>query len=223
MSPEIRTTCQKVDDHPYTFSGKIPNTFSRSPHCSLPNWLSKAGQTPKFRPMAIPNFVYQTAFAIAFLNTLLVLWTLCKIIHSLPGLGSKQKRHEYSIATSSICFKYLMIKPCPWIKVHGLDQLEESWREVAKTGTPYILANHNSKLDSLLITGLLPVWLGPKMRSLIKEALFSEPLFGGICSAVGHFPVYYKGTTEGMRREHILTYICNSTGTFLTCPTLIML
>lgn len=62
---------------------------------------------------------------------------------------------------------------------------------------PFIVANHNSKLDSLLITALLPTSLGPRMRSLVKLALFREPLFGAICSAVGHFPVYFKGTASG--------------------------
>lgn len=90
-----------------------------------------------------------------------------------------------------------MLKPCPWLRIHGLEQVEENWNEMAKSGAPFLLANHNSKLDSLLITALLPLWLGPKMRSLIKKDLFSEPLFGAICTAVGHFPVFFKSTAEG--------------------------
>lgn len=150
----------------------------------------------------LPTAVYQAAFALSFLCSLVVVWTVCKIIHLLPGLGDKRKRHEYCIATASLGFKHIMLQPCSWMKLHGLDQLEKDWTEVSKSGAPYIIANHNSKLDSLLATALLPTWVGPKMRSLIKEALFAEPLFGGICESVGHFPVYFKGSSEG---KHVPT------------------
>lgn len=149
--------------------------------------------------MALPNLFYQVGFGLAFLNTLLVLWTVCKLIHILPGLGPLSQRHAYSIALSSTCFNYLLIKACPWVKLRGLPELEQAWAQMAAEGAaPFVIANHNSKLDSLLITALLPTWLGPRMRSLIKLALFSEPLFGGICTAVGHFPVYFKGSKAGM-------------------------
>lgn len=149
--------------------------------------------------MGLPIIFYQVGFGVAFLTTLLVLWTLCKIIHILPGLGSLSQRHSYSIAISSTCFNYLLIKACPWIKLRGLPELEEAWKEMAQAeAAPFVIANHNSKLDSLLITALLPTWLGPRMRSLIKLALFNEPLFGGICTAVGHFPVYFKGSKAGI-------------------------
>lgn len=95
-----------------------------------------------------------------------------------------------------------MLAPCPWVKVHGLEELEKAWGEMGQGNAPYVIANHNSKLDSLLITALLPVNLGPRMRSLIKEALFYEPLFGGICEAVGHFPVYFNGSKEGKLEFH---------------------
>lgn len=147
--------------------------------------------------MTLPSIFFRIGFAFAFLNALLAIWTVCKIIHLLPGLGDKRKRHEYSIMASSLGFKWLMLKPCPWMRIHGLPELEEAWREMGREGSPFVLANHNSKLDSLLITALLPTWLGPGMRSLIKLALFSEPLFGGICHAVGHFPVYFKGSAAG--------------------------
>lgn len=68
---------------------------------------------------------------------------------------------------------------------------------MGKDGAPFVLANHNSKLDSLMITGLLPPYISSRMRSLIKLALFNEPLFGGICHSVGHFPVYFKGNAAG--------------------------
>lgn len=142
---------------------------------------------------------YQVAFALNFLNCLLVLWTLCKILHWLPGLGDRRRRESRCIALSSFCFRNLMLAPCPWVNICGLNQLYADWRSMDSDPdrAPYVLANHNSKLDSLLITALLPPTLGPRMRSLIKLALFSEPLFGGICSSVGHFPVFFKGAGAG--------------------------
>lgn len=99
-----------------------------------------------------------------------------------------------------------MLMPSPWLRIHGLPELQEAWREIEQEkGAPFIIANHNSKLDSLLVTALLPTSLGPRMRSLIKLALFREPLFGAICSAVGHFPVYFKGTAAG-RLTALLPY-----------------
>lgn len=148
--------------------------------------------------MAFPSILFQVLFACNFLNCLLILWTICKFIHLIPGLGPLQQREQYCIAVSSVCFRYLMLFPSPWLRVHGLPELQEAWKEMeSEKNAPFIIANHNSKLDSLVITALLPRSLGPRMRSLIKLALFREPLFGGICSAVGHFPVYFKGTTEG--------------------------
>lgn len=146
----------------------------------------------------LPKVFFQAAFALIFFNCLLTLWVICKLIHNVPFLGSLKKRHEYSIYASSTCFNYLMIKPCTWIRIHGLPELFEAWNQMAQEkAAPFVIANHNSKLDSLMITGLLPPTLGLRMRSLIKLALFNEPLFGGICKAVGHFPVYYKGSASG--------------------------
>lgn len=148
--------------------------------------------------MTLVNKLSQLAFALAFLNCLLVTWMLTMMVHVVPFLGSRRQRESYSIAISSLMFRYLMVKPCPWIRVRGVNELYESLAEAGKErAAPYIIANHNSKLDSLLITALLPTWLGPRLRSLIKKALFDEPLFGGICERVGHFAVYYKGAKEG--------------------------
>lgn len=148
--------------------------------------------------MSVRDTFFQGLFAINFLNTLIVLYVITKIIHNVPFLGSKRKRHEYSIFWSALCFKYLMLKMSPWIRIHGLNELMEAWKQMAKEKyAPFMISNHNSKLDSLMLTGLLPTWLGPRMRAMIKLALFDEWLFGWICKAVGHFPVYFKGSQSG--------------------------
>lgn len=90
-----------------------------------------------------------------------------------------------------------MLRPCPWLKVHGLDEFESILKQMDGQAAPFFIANHNSKLDSLLITAILPATVSSRMRSLIKLALFNEPLFGGVCKAVGHFPVYFRGSATG--------------------------
>lgn len=148
--------------------------------------------------MSVVNMLCQVAFALAFVNCLLVTWMLTKLVHMAPMLGTQRQREARCIAISSLTFRYLMLAPCAWIRVHGVGELHAALAEAgAQRGAPYIIANHNSKLDSLLVTALLPTWIGPRLRSLIKAALFDEPLFGAICRRVGHFAVYYKGAREG--------------------------
>ncbi|CAN8069894.1 unnamed protein product [Agarophyton chilense] len=137
-------------------------------------------------------------FALSFLICMLATWFVTKVLHLLPLIGDRPRREQLSIAVSSTLFWYLMLLPCPWIQLHGLRQLHKAWAEMGgEDRAPFVIANHNSKLDSLLITALLPTSLGPRMRSLIKQALFSEPLFGGICERVGHFAVHFRGSREG--------------------------
>lgn len=147
--------------------------------------------------MRLPNVFYQVLFGLNFVNCLFQLWLVLKLVYLVPFFGSKKRQEEISIKLSTLYFRYLMLWPCPWLKIHGLHELIPAWKAMNGESAPYIVANHNSKLDSLLITAILPTFLGPRMRSLIKLALFSEPLFGGICAAVGHFPVYYKGSASG--------------------------
>lgn len=71
-----------------------------------------------------------------------------------------------------------MLAPCWWIKFVGLDDLVRGFHEAfAASGTPYVLSNHNSMVDSLVGTAIMPPAVSSKMRSLIKLALFSEPLY----------------------------------------------
>jgi hypothetical protein len=140
----------------------------------------------------------RAAFAVAFVACLSTIWVVCHIVHALPGFGTKRDRHGYCVIVSQLCFRYIMLAPCSaWIPLVGLHEVDAAWLEAAKTGTPYVLSNHNSMLDSLLVTSLIPAKVSFHLRSLIKLALFDEPVFGYICNAVGHFPVFFKGSKDG--------------------------
>jgi hypothetical protein len=130
----------------------------------------------------------RVAFGLAFAVCLSTIWVVAHIVHVAPGLGSKRDRHGYCVVVSQLCFRYIMLAPCcAWISLVGLTDVDAAWREAAETGTPYVLSNHNSMLDSLLVTALIPAKVSFHLRSLIKLALFQEPVFGYICSAVGMF------------------------------------
>lgn len=122
----------------------------------------------------------RVGFGLAFATCLVTLWTLCHLVHLLGGclgLRTKRERHAVCVMLSQKCFRYLMLAPCPWVNLVGVRELEEGFREAAQGGTPYVLANHNSMADSLLVTALIPADISRNMRSLIKLALFSEPLY----------------------------------------------
>jgi hypothetical protein len=127
----------------------------------------------------------RVAFGVAFATCLLTIWTVAHLIHALPWFGTKRERHGYCIGLSQRCFRWIMLGPCRWIKLVGLNELDATWDEVTAAGTPYMLSNHNSMMDSLLVTALIPSSVSFHMRSLIKLALFDEPVFGYICKAVG--------------------------------------
>lgn len=120
-------------------------------------------------------------FAVAFGVCLFTLWVMCHAVHAvgpLFGLKTKRQRHEVCIQCSQLCFRYLMLSPCWWIKLVGVDDLVRGFNEAsAASGTPYVLSNHNSMADSLVGTAIMPPSVSTNMRSLIKLALFSEPLY----------------------------------------------
>lgn len=127
----------------------------------------------------------RVGFAIMFAACLLTIWTVCHIIHALPGLGPKRRRNGFSIIVSQMCFRYIMLAPCRWINLKGVQEVDEAWHKASQAGTPFVLANHNSMLDSLLVTALIPRKVSFNLRSLIKLGLFKIPVFGYICKAVG--------------------------------------
>jgi hypothetical protein len=121
----------------------------------------------------------RAGFALAFATCLFTLWVLCHVVHGLGpfvGLSTKRRRNELCIALAQKCFRYLMLSPCWWIRLVGVKELEEEFIIAAQSGTPYVLSNHNSMVDSLVGTALMPSAISSNMRSLIKLALFSEPL-----------------------------------------------
>lgn len=122
----------------------------------------------------------RAGFAIAFGTCLATLWMMCHVVHALGplvGLKTERQRREVSIQCAQLCFRYLMLAPCWWIKLVGVEEFEQAFLQAkAESGTPYMICNHNSMVDSLVGTALMPSPVSKNMRSLIKLALFSEPL-----------------------------------------------
>lgn len=136
--------------------------------------------------MQLLTRAYFTAFFALCLTTASALSRLVHVLH----LGSTERRRdERCVSLAQACFRGLMLGPCPWIRLRGVDELQAALRDAADeaAGSPYILCNHNSPMDSLLVAALLPKEVGRNVRSLIKAALLDEPLFGSLCRDCGRF------------------------------------
>lgn len=70
--------------------------------------------------------------------------------------------------------------------MHGVEEMRRTLRDAAKTsdGAPFVIANHNSKLDSIALSAFIPTDVSHNLRSLIKAALLDEPMFGEYAQAL---------------------------------------
>lgn len=109
-------------------------------------------------PSEILILIQRGLFGISFGICLSSLWLVMKFIHSagpfvFKGLGTKRDRENICIRLATAGFRYLMLAPCsPWIRLFGEKQLDETFRAAAADGTPFVIANHNSMVDSLLVS-----------------------------------------------------------------------
>lgn len=108
-------------------------------------------------PSEILILIQRGLFSISFGICLSSLWLVMKFIHSagpfvFKGLGTERDRENICIRLATAGFRYLMLSPCsPWIRLFGEKQLDETFRAAAADGTPFVIANHNSMVDSLLV------------------------------------------------------------------------
>jgi hypothetical protein len=133
------------------------------------------------------NSLARPAFIVAFTACLSNAYALSRAVHLLRLGASERRRNEMSVIIAQSCFRWIMLAPCPWIRLRGIQELQYALKSAAEEaqGAPYILANHNSPMDSLLVSALLPAEVGANIRSMIKAALLDEPLFGSLCADCG--------------------------------------
>lgn len=61
-----------------------------------------------------------------------------------------------------------------------------------------ILGNHACFFDTLLSAQVFPTSVLWRCRTYMDNALFKLPILGTICRSIGHFPVYFKSTEDGV-------------------------
>jgi 1-acyl-sn-glycerol-3-phosphate acyltransferase len=147
----------------------------------------------------VPGLVLARAgFTAALTVCLSTCCLLCRAVHVLQLGGSERERNGMCVVVAQKCFRWLMLAPCFWIQISGLRELQAELKRASEEaeGAPYVLANHNSPLDSLLFAAVIPPEVGANLRSMVKAVLLDAPLFGSICADVGHFPVFYKRPGE---------------------------
>jgi len=72
------------------------------------------------------------------------------------------------------------------------DKLSEEDKKPA-----FILSNHSSFLDTIFTVTNVPARVAWRMRTYISSHLFKMPLLSTICTALGHFPVYFTASEYG--------------------------
>lgn len=61
----------------------------------------------------------------------------------------------------------------------------------------FVLANHTSFFDTVLIVAKFPLAGVSIVRTYINAALLKKPLLGTVCRGCQHFPVYFKSAEDG--------------------------
>lgn len=136
-----------------------------------------SGATQAFSPVVLLG---RAAFVVTFTISLASCWLICRVIHLTRLGGSRRVREGWCIATFAWCVRWITFAPCFWMRLHGVDDMRAALEEAAKEsgGAPFILANHNSKLDSIALSAFMPTNVSYNLRSLVKAALLDEPMFG---------------------------------------------
>ena len=62
-----------------------------------------------------------------------------------------------------------------------------------------VLMNHSSMIDGFALTASLPHRHVGKVRTLAKAGLFKLPVFGGMMTDCGHFPVHFNSKKRARR------------------------
>lgn len=143
------------------------------------------------------------AFACLTFVTVTTGCILCWIIALFGFVLPLSTRQELSLIVAKLSFG-LPIHLSPWIQLRGsntasraLNQLAKIFvaREPGKQHRPiFLLGNHSSFFDTMLVVYLLPWRALIKTRTYMKADLLKIPLLSTICKGCGHFPVYFTSS-----------------------------
>uniref|UniRef100_A0A7S3YTW4 Phospholipid/glycerol acyltransferase domain-containing protein n=1 Tax=Lotharella globosa TaxID=91324 RepID=A0A7S3YTW4_9EUKA len=142
--------------------------------------------------------MYQTYFKICMAVTLINVRLWSELFHLLPL--SKETKETMTMSALAIGLQ------CFWASQFQISQaldpgMAKAWNEIAATlkkgRSVFLLVNHVSKLDGLLMAMLAPVSILQKCKTLMMHRLFNAFLTGRIWKLCGHLPVYFKSDEHG--------------------------
>eukprot|EP00760_Papus_ankaliazontas_P039116 PhM_4_TR9491/c5_g1_i1/m.26021/K00655/plsC; 1-acyl-sn-glycerol-3-phosphate acyltransferase len=108
------------------------------------------------------------------------------------GVAADHRQGLLKCCVGSLFWVWLKLNPQVTLTEHGSNTI---WSDVPRGA--YVLANHMSFLDSLVVTTTMPfsqVW---DVRTMYKASLSKIPLAGSLFANCGHFPVYFTGKGDG--------------------------
>lgn len=116
----------------------------------------------------IARLMCQTWFASCAVFGVALTWILCVVVYTLSNgtIDSKQK------LCCKIChyfFRWFLVKSCPWVQVSTpqVDELEQ----LLDRDRVFLLLNHTSFFDSVLVVAIMPTSILPRYRTLLKHKL----------------------------------------------------
>lgn len=147
---------------------------------------------PPLPSFPLASRALRAAYVVLFFSGLTAAAVGCRLATLAPGTLSAKRARAAVVSTA--VFRLALQDAAPWLEVRGAEAVRLRFLEAAaEDGELYVICNHNSPFDSLLVAGLVPLSVASVgLRSFIKALLLDEPLFGGICRDVGHFPVHFK-------------------------------
>ena len=100
----------------------------------------------------------------------------------------------------------LLLVLSPWVRISqdtgtakGLASLVDAIKyfQENRNRPVFVLANHTSFFDTVLIVTQFPMIGVGIVRTYINAALLKKPLLSSVCWGCQHFPVYFKSTEDG--------------------------
>eukprot|EP00913_Durusdinium_trenchii_P024543 g23041.t1 len=131
--------------------------------------------------------------------------------HGIPKVAWKLAS-AYAAGSWRVCWKIALFF-APWIGTTYADGTADEWKLMLKKMEEQdgrvqagqdshhplmILGNHASFLDVILAVVSLPLPVMRRCRTYMDAHLFNLPVLATICRAVGHFPVYFTSSKNGV-------------------------
>lgn len=146
------------------------------------------------RSRVLPVIVMRVWFGLVMFNVLVASNLLTFVADSLKYVGvSADTRKLLCTYVCVVTFRCAIFFN-PHIRVR-VDERRQKWADIPE---PSVMAlNHTSFWDAFVFVGSAPVKYIYNCKTLMKASLRKLPIFGPVFDRVGHFPVYFKTSSDG--------------------------